>query len=533
MVTAPVVTQPALPAHPVRSSFGAMLSPYRVLLAAYFGIATAIVLWNIAAAGRIVQTRRVPPIFTLATAFGALLLVPALLVAVSDASLVYGRAIQPVAWLWPAVTILFAVQALTALGRGRVNPLLGVPILAYDAVIAVVAIARYMNSTGHQPPYFTLVLSAAQSDALGIVAGSAALSHATWLLVPMFSPALPSRSQIRVALRTGLAVAVTVATALVLVEVPAAAEAIGSYDRYAHDELTERAAGDFNFGLKIFPDLRSSPPPVAVTHDLQLADSLGIDAISIVVDPEAARGKPLDSLSHVLDNVRADSTLLIITLGYPRNARAMLNRSPTTYVDDRLADVNRLTRALRPNVFIPAYEPYGEGSRALGTRTPEFWIDYIGRAADLTHHVNPNIRVGLAAASYGARDSSLYAWAARRTSGVDVLGFSLMPGFDGATSLDTHMRIAQRWMRLSDTPKPHWVWSAGGYPIAHGELSQLLALRGVLAWATAQPSVHGVVVTDAGDYDAQRGLRAPDGRLRPALQELTRAITRERESAAQ
>jgi uncharacterized membrane protein YoaK (UPF0700 family) len=510
-----------------------MLSTYRVLLAAYFGLGAAIVLWNIAAASRILQARRSLSLSTVATALAALLLVPALVVAVSAASLVYGRAIQPVAWLWPAVALLFVIQASAALSQGRVSPVLGVPIIAYDLVIVIVAIARYMNALGHAPPYFSLVLSAAQSDALGVVAGSAALSRATWLLVPMFAPALPSRSNIRVAFRYALALGVTVATALILVELPGASETISSYARYQHDVLTTRDEGDFRFALKVFPDLRSSPPPIALKNDFRLIDSLGVDGISIVVTPEAARGKALDSLVRSLDNVRDDSTVLIVTLGYDRNARAELNRSPSAYAERRVADVNRLARALRPNIMIPAYEPYGEGARALGIRTPEFWIDLITRSAAIAHHVNPNIRVAVATASFGPRDSVVYRWAATRGSPVDVLGFSLMPGFNGATSLDTHIRIAQRWIRATPRPKPHWVFAAGGYPVAHGEQSQLLALRGVLAWATSQPAIHGFVFTDAGDYDAQRGLLAPDGRFRPALGELARSIDAERESASQ
>ena len=510
-----------------------MLSTYRVLLVAYFGLAAAIVLWNVAVASRILQARRSLSLSAIATALAALLLVPALLVAVSAASLVYGRAIQPVAWLWPAVTVLFVIQATAAASRGRVSAMLGVPIVAYDVVVAIVAIARYMNAVGYVPPYFSLVLSAAQSDALGVVAGSAALSHATWLLVPMFAPALPSRSRIRIAFRHALALGVSVATALVLVEIPSASEAISSYSRYAHDVLTARTTGDFQFALKVFPDLRSAPPPVAIKNDFQLTDSLGVDGISIVVDPEAAHGRALDSLVHSLDNIRDDSTVLIVTLGYPSRARAELQASPSAYMEQRMADVNRLARALRPNILVPAYEPYGEGARALGIRTPAFWMEFITRSAAIAHHVNPNIRVAVAAASFGARDSVVYHWAAARGSPVDVLGFSLMPGFDGATSLDTHMRIAQRWMRETPRPKPHWVLAAGGYPVAHGQRSQVLALRGVLAWATAQPAVRGLVFTDAGDYDAQRGLRAPDGRLRPALAEMQRSIIAERETAGQ
>lgn len=510
-----------------------MLTPSRALLAAYFGLAAVVVLWNIAAASRILQGRRGSRLMAWATAFGALMLVPGLLVAVSTASLVYGRAIEPVAWLWPVVTILFSVQAAIALLRGRVNPVLGVPIFVYDVVIAIVATTRYMNSRGFVPPTSALILSAAQANALGLVGGTTVLTSAAWLLVPMFSPALPSRARWRVVLRSVLTAAVTVATALVLVELPAAAEAIGSYRRFARDVLTERADGDFAFGLKVLPDLRSTPPPVAINTDLQLADSLGVDALSIVVAPEGARGRALDSLARVVDNIRDDSTTLIVTLSYPSDARAQIARNPAAYTDARLADVNRLTRALRPNIFIPALDPYGAGARALGTRPPDFWIQYFTRAAAIAHYVNPNIKIGIAASSYGTRDSTLYAWAASRTSPVDLPGFSLMPGFDGATSLDTHMRIAQRWLRAQDRPKPHWVWSAGGYPIAHGEESQRLALRGTLAWATAQPAVVGFVVTQAADYDTERGLRGPTGRARPAMAELIRAIATEHEAAAQ
>jgi len=138
--------------------------------------------------------------------------------------------------------------------------------------------------------------------------------------------------------------------------------------------------------------------------------------------------------------------------------------------------------------------------------------------------VNPRIRVAFTAASYGARDSTLFAWAASRGSPIDVVGFSLMPGFDGARSLDTHMRVAQRWMRaLPARPKPAWVFAAGGYPLAHGEQNQELSVWGVLAWATTQPSIKGLIVVEAGDYDAVRGLRAPGGRLRSSVGAVRRA----------
>jgi hypothetical protein len=489
------------------------------------------VVWNVIAAGRIVHDQRAPRSVVLTTAFGALLLVPALIVAVATASSLYGRGIQPLAWIWPAVALLIVIQAGMALARGLVNPLLGAPILVYDTIIAIVAVGRYLSSMGVHPPFFTLVVSAAYADTLGIVGGPETLWRATWVLVPLFSPALRSRSRLKAVIRSGLAVGVVFVTAFILLAIPRGVETIRSYDRFAEQTPEDRPAGDFDFGLQVFPELHDAPPPVAIENDLPIADSLGLDAISVIVDPEALRLKALDSLAHTLDNTRDDSTIVIVTLGYPRHAARLFHASSEAYTVSRLRDVDRIARALHPTVLIPAYEPYGAGERALGTLPVDYWKTYIADAAHTAHHVNPHIKVGLAAASYGPRDSALYAWAARSSSPVEWLGFSLMPEAEGGKTLDTHLRIAQRWMRLYPPAKPHWVWSAGGYPVTHGEQSQVLALRGVIAWATTQPAIKGVVVTEAGDYDGQRGLRAASGRLRPAVDELNSQITTIRASA--
>jgi len=163
----------------------------------------------------------------------------------------------------------------------------------------------------------------------------------------------------------------------------------------------------------------------------------------------------------------------------------------------------------------------------------QFWVDYLTSAAQLGQRVRPAMKVGVSASSYGARDSVLYSWAARPGSPMDVVGFSLLPGFDGATTLDTRMRIAQRWLLQNpERQKPHWVFNAGGFPAVHGEKSQELAIWGAMAWATTQTPIKGLIVGEAGDYDSERGLRAPNGRLRPAVAMLTRARAGLREAAA-
>jgi hypothetical protein len=163
------------------------------------------------------------------------------------------------------------------------------------------------------------------------------------------------------------------------------------------------------------------------------------------------------------------------------------------------------------------------GSRVLGDQTPQYWIDYFARAARVAHYIYPRIKVVMPLSSYGTRDSTLYAWAARRGTPIDVLGFSLLPGFDGARSLDTHLRVAQRWIRMYPNPKEHWVLAAGGYPLVHGEENQERAIWDVLAWATAETGIKGLVVYEGGDYNTVRGLRAPSGRLRSATGKILQA----------
>lgn len=490
------------------------------------------VMWDIVVAGRVSQLRRAPRTFAAISAFAGLLIVPALLIAYASASILYGRAIQPVAWVWPVTTVLFALQATYALSRRLVTPLFGVPIFVYNLIIAIVAMSRYANAHGFNPPDFGFALSAAQASALGFFFGAPALWASQYLMVPLMSPSLPARWRFSRVVRMGVAVSAAALAALVLVEMPNAFETNKSYTRYAKAQLQEHPDGDFDIGLKIFPDLKGPVPPLALQRDMALADSLDIDAVSITINPEGAKLASLDSIARTVDDRRADSTRIIISLGYPAGAARQFRDSPEEYTKQRIADINRISRRLRPDILIPAVDPYGEGARALGAQPPEYWIDYLTRAARIAHFVNRRIQIGVAASSYGKRDSTLYFWAAGRGSPVDIVGFSMMPGFDGATSLDTHMRIAQRWMRARpDRPKPHWVFSAGGYPVAHGEESQELALWGVMSWATTQPAIKGLIVSEAGDYDVLRGLSTASGRYRSSVAALKRAEKGLRETA--
>jgi hypothetical protein len=160
-----------------------------------------------------------------------------------------------------------------------------------------------------------------------------------------------------------------------------------------------------------------------------------------------------------------------------------------------------------------------------------WWEEYLRQAAINAHRVSNQVRVGVAASSFVGADSTLYAWASASTSPIDVVGFSFYPSYDGGASLSARLHVADRWMRNST--KSQWVFSSGAFPVAHGETSQARALWGTLAWATSHESVKGLIVESAGDYDALTGLRAPGGRLRPALATLERAVAAMAETATQ
>jgi hypothetical protein len=499
------------------------MTSYRLLGAFYFALTVAMIAWDILMAGRIVQLRRTPRAFQRITGIAALLLVPALVVAYTAHSLLYGRAIQLVAWLWPFTTILFVIQTVYALARRLVTPLLGFPLLVYNLIIATVAVTKFVISSGGQPAEFALALNAAQASMLGTFFGAPALWDPLYLQVPIFAPSLPARWGFTRLARAALAGAAIAMTALVVIELPGAYAGIQSYATHKEDKLQEHPEGDFRIGLKIFPDLRSGPPPLSITNDIALADTLHVKALSAVINPEAARGIALDSLARSIDRARDDSTLLIIALGYPKNGREQITRSREAYTAARVRDIDRIARRLRPDYLIPAVDPLEEGSRVLGDQSVQYWIDYFTRASAAAHYVFPRIKVSLPISTYGTRDSALYAWAARRGSPIDVVGFSLLAGFDGAESLNTHMRVAQRWMRQFPNPKEHWVFTTGGYPLVHGEENQRLTILGVMAWATAETPIKGLVVYEGGDYYTMRGLRAAGGRLRPATAEVLKA----------
>src|SRR3982074_36845 len=240
------------------------MTSHRLLGALYIALCAAMIAWDILMAGRIAQLRPPPRAFQAITGIAGLLLVPALVVAYTAQSLLYGRAILLVAWLWPFTALLFVLQTVYALGRRMVTPLLGFPLLVYNVVIATVAVTKFVITRGDSPAEFGLALNAAQASMLGTFFVTPGPWNPIYLQVPLFAPSLPARWGFTRLARVALAGAAIAMTALVLVELPGAYEGIKSYAVHSRDQLQEHPDGDFRIGLKVFPDLRGGTPPLAI-----------------------------------------------------------------------------------------------------------------------------------------------------------------------------------------------------------------------------------------------------------------------------
>jgi hypothetical protein len=506
-----------------------LLAPAQ-LATAHLVLSALVLVWNLAVSGRAARLQSTPRTMAFLCALCGLLLLPALTMLLISKSVLTGRALYTLAWVWPATMVIIAVQAAYALSTRAVAPPIGAPIVVYDILLALVALVRFAIYRGYAVPAPFLVISAADASSLAYSASPLALLIPYFLHVPIVAPPTKSQRGAGTLLRTAIAVLAGAWAAIIILDVPAATGAVRSYAGYTNERLTERADSDFAIGLKIFPTLAGSAPPLAIESDLDLADTVGAQALSIYLSPSGTSNTSLDSLAHTLADERGDRQLLIaLDLGHESRPAAS---KQAAYFNARIGDLARVVRVLHPDFIVPAIDPNGAASRALGRVPIAIWVAYFRGAATVAHQANPKARVLVHVGGFGARDSALYAWAAAPGSPIDAIGFTLVPWLGGAATLDARMRTADSWLNSYPEPKEHWVLEAGGLPMAHGEQNQARAIWGTIAWATSRRPVKGAIVFEASDYGTPIGLRAPGGRVRPAAQTLARAIRVLSENAA-
>ncbi|HSA55208.1 MAG TPA: hypothetical protein VLE53_05855 [Gemmatimonadaceae bacterium] len=496
-----------------------MLSSWPVV--AWLAANAIVLLWNIQIATRIVQTRRGTPVFLALTALAVLLVFPAALVAVAASTQMSGRAVHVIEWVWPFTLLLCTMQAILATVRHADAPLMGLPLAALNALLLGAGVARYVTTLDPDPSAALSALGGAHAGVVALALGREALASPLALQLPVFAPSFRARHRSARVFRALLTAWAAVTVLLFGGAYPRAWHAAASHAPFGAERLQERPAADLAMGVRILPTVAGPPLPAVLREDLALVDSIGSAAIALVIEPQAATRGVLDALARSLEERRRDSTLLIVSVGYGPVDRRLQREDSAAYLRLRLAAVEEITRQLRPDLLFPALDPGTAGVRALGDLPTRWWQAYLREAAVTAHRVRPRTQVGVSVSSFSSRDSALYAWATLRDAPLDVIGLSFLPSYGGGAALRARLRVSEQWMR--GATKPHWIFASGSYPRLWGERNQERALWGTLAWTTRQRPARGFIVEGAADYDVLNGLRAPGGRLRPAVGALARA----------
>lgn len=488
-----------------------------------------LLLWDVGLAGRLARVAEAPRGWAALTSATGLLLIPAVLIRVVGSSLIEGRTVAGLGWIWPLVLTLIAFQAVLTLVRRLGARAIVAPIVVYDAILAASAWIEYAAGTGIALPLTLHAIPTAAAGALGYVAGSAALSSPFAFAPPLIAPAYRARWAVNATVRGAISLYAIVAVVAFASELPLAVRGVQSFSRWTLAPLRERPQdAPLQVGLQILPVLRGTPAPLALRYDDAIADSANVDALAVTIAPSGATAKALDSLERTLEDTRADSTTLVVTLGWDIEEVLRARFAPTAWQRERVRLVEQVVRRLRPDVLVPIQDPNGEGVRYVGLRSTAMWEQLLAECARTAHALRPRTRVLAEISTFDARDSVMVTWAATPSSGMDGFGYILQPGFRGGVSLEARMQAADRWrvvraaagLRSAD----EWVLLTAGYPWTQGEQAQDRGIWGVLAWASARPSIIGVIVGNSGDYDTRRGLRGPGGRLRLANTSLRRAI---------
>lgn len=491
--------------------------------------AILMLLWDVGLAGRLAAVAEAPRGWAALTAITGLLLIPAALIRIVGSSLLDGRTVAALGWLWPLVLTLVAWQAVTTLARGMGPRAFVAPIMIYDAIIATAAWIEYASGNGIVLPLWLHAIPTATAGAIGYVAGPAALWSPLAIAPPLLAPAYRARWAVNATVRGLIALYSVVAVVAFASELPQAVRGVRSFSRWTLAPLRERPPDTpLLVGIQILPVIRGAPAPLALRYDTDLADSAGVDVIAVTIAPRGATPRVLDSLARSLEKYRADSTLIVATLGWDIEEALRVRFAPTAWERDRIRLVDQVVRRLRPDVLVPLEDPNGLGVQIVGQRAPADWQPLLTQAAKTAHALRPRTRVLTEIATFDERDSVLASWSSTPASGMDGIGYILQPGFRGGVSLESRLQAADRWRVVRGRQKlaagDEWVLLAAGFPWTQGEQAQDRGIWGVLAWASARPTIAGVIVGDAGDYDTRRGLRGPGGRLRPASSSLRRAI---------
>lgn len=490
---------------------GFLTDPFPLVV---IGIAIAVLAWDVSMAGWISARREAPRIFIQLTVVCGLLVVPVLVINIASGTESGARTISGITWLVPAVTVAFALQVLYAVVGRLVSPLVGVPILLYDVMLATIAVGDYLVTQRGAAPLPLQAALAARDAIVGMGVGRAALVSPLTALVPMVAPAYPARWRLSGAVRAGLVLAATALTTLLGIEWPRGVAAVRSYAPALSEPMQARPRGDFVIGVRLYPALDGLPPARAVRNDATIVEAFDPDVVLLVLEGDGTRGAVLDSLARVLAPLRERETQIAVAL--------RLDRHPAGAADaDRQLAIERVLQRLEPDVLFPALADAVPSWLGAEAPSPWWWRTMLTTSARTVQRVRPRTLLAWSATRLDATDSATYAWASHPSSGVRLLGATVFPSFSGLPAVDARLRAFERWHNLAAATGPltavHWLVNVGGLPRAHGDAAQVAAIRRALAWGSRRSWVSAAIVGEPADYDGWLGLRASNGRARAAL----------------
>ena len=471
-------------------------------------------------AGWIASRTEAPRPFTSLTAFCGLMIAPALVITVATGTEGGSRTVAGISWLLPVITLAIVAQVLYSMSMRLLSPVVALPILLYDLLVSGVAIGDFLVAQRGEAPLALQGLVGARDAIIGMTVGRAALVSPFALLVPVIAPAYPARWRLSAVIRAFIVLAATAVTTLLLIEWPRGVGAVRSYQSSLYSRMQPRPLGDFAMGIRLFPVIAAPPPARSVAADMRMAKVLEPEVVLVVVEVDGTGRTALDSLSRVLEPFRSDSVLIAIAMRVEPGGGQLDNA-------ERQQALERVLLQVRPDVLFPALLEPLPGLLRQANPTPQWWRSVLVPSAATVERVRPRTRLGWIASRLDQTDSIVYAWASETGSPVELIGATVFPSFSGLSAVDARLRAFDRWHSIEaakgSAVRPHWLATVGGLPHAHGDNSQLAAIRRSLAWGSRQRWINAVIIGESGDYDGWLGLRASNGRNRKALAELTRA----------
>lgn len=480
----------------------------------------ALIGWNLSVGAQLSALPGSSRMQRVVAGLAAFLCVPALAIALLAPGATGARVLGPLIWLWPVVTLGFAVQSLTAIARTRGSLLVAAALLLFNGVAAWTATTRWLAGEGIALPLWVLTPGMAVASVTASLAGAWAFAWGTVPVLPLLVPVTPAPQRLGRAVRVVLAVGCAAAVSATVLALPRAHEMLRATRALDTGVAEVSARSELAIGFTVFGPVIGSPSGALARADVALADSLGATAVGVTL-VDGVTTAALDSVARAVEP-RRDSIALVVSLRLPSGDAARAVEGEQTD-----ATIERIVRRVRPSVLLPA-APVSLGPP---TRSLDEWKAFYRRAAAAAHRANRRVVIALATDASSPTDSALVDWVMRGQTPVGAVALTVGDASDPGRFADALNALA-RWASLARTVPDVWIVGVPAAPDLTGEVVQQQLVRHALLWGAAHSWVRGVIAGEASDIITASGLRTASGRARRALAEVATALRLQREATA-